>query len=381
MIGYEDHLEIICQNIQQQQLQFLSQKSPSIYEGCQTRMAAYATQGYVAWQRILTSTSISQTKIEACLMLARQEVQFSFLQDISTLIELSTARSIALESSLFGTSSEAVTELTILLDLLTTLLDGLMDEAPIFLIPEQDLLFDILVQQDWAKTGILPVYVPREDRHPIVALLYDVLLEIIRRIVQCEPWQTDAVLREHCSSATRAAFSAEYESVHHTLDKIPSTNLSTYQHALQARAINWVRIIALAPLCMHGRPTALVLDGYDQFIQQLGLYSVWLDDMADIVPDLKQNRWSNVLLDLYTYLPEPAQRLPTDLQPALISALALDSVTDRLIETGGKLYDQLICSLDQLPSDSSALILVFADLAQSFLDKHRNTVPLRITDQ
>lgn len=368
MISYADPLEILCQDLQRRQLHALQQRVPSAYEGHQTRMASYTAQGLVTLRRIMTSTSIDQSKFEDCLALAKQDAQFAFLHDISTAAILSTARTRALERGIFGTSSDAVAELALLLSLFTNLLDGLVDEAPIFLIPDRELLYDIMVQQDWAETCTPPSYAPRQDRHPVVTLLYEVMFEIIRRIVQCKPWRDDSLLRERIASATRGAFVAESESVRCLLNETPPTDFDIYRRALQAKSVKWARVITLAPLCVRGWPTTLDADRYYQFIQQLGIYGGWIDDIADLALDLRQSRWSNVLLDLYTYLPWPPQRLHTDLRSTLLRALTFDYVTDRLVEMGGKLYDQLMWSLDQLSINSSDLILLFADLAQSWLD-------------
>lgn len=88
-------------------------------------MADYTTDSVGSMHRMLDASAIGGGRIEACLNRMAEDPRFRFLLSIPSVSVLTVARSRALERVLYGTTTDAVAELGLLLSLFTILLDGL----------------------------------------------------------------------------------------------------------------------------------------------------------------------------------------------------------------------------------------------------------------
>jgi hypothetical protein len=278
---------------------------------------------------------------------------------------LAAARGKALEEAIFGSGSEAVEELALLMSVFTNLLDGLVDEAPEYLAPDLAALIEIMGHREWARTGEPPV-VEIKQRHPVVALLLDVAVEIIRRVVTAVPWQTDPALRVRFAAAAGEAFTAESASAECALVG-PPADPAGYRTALRAKSVAWAWVTALAPLCTRGWPASLDPSAYRHFVTTLGVYGGWVDDIADIDRDLRAQRWSNVLLDVANWL-GPRLSATHDLRSSLLYALGDSALTRSLATTGTSLYQGVRQSAAAAGLDLVPLQPVLSDLTQEWLE-------------
>jgi hypothetical protein len=360
-----DPLEVLCSDLRAQQLRVLRARAPEAHDGHAARMAAYTGDGVGSMHRVLEASGIGAERIEACLLRVAEDRRFTFLDVIPSVSILTVARSRALEQGLFGTTTDEAAELSLLLSLFTILLDGLADEAPEALAADAPALAGVMLGQEWAATGVPPTFPPRPDRHPAAALLCDVTIEIIRRAVASDGWRAEPQVRWRFAAAARAAYLAEVESVPLTMNGSPPPERAVLADAVRAKSVHWAVVTALAPLCVRGRPPGLDLDAYERFARALGAFGGWIDDVADVLPDLRDGRWSNVLLDLAGGGPSwPG----ADLRTAIVYRLVDEAAAARLVATGARLYDDALGQLRTIPLDSGPLATVLADITECALE-------------
>jgi hypothetical protein len=364
VLSGSDPLGVMTRALRQEQLAALKKEAGWDSGGYTERMAGYASSGLAAMQRIVASSSIEEGRLEACLALADADPNLAFLANVPGAALLAAARGKALEQAIFGSGSEAVEELALLMSVFTNLLDGLVDEAPDYLAPDLAALFEIMDRREWARTGQRPVLEVKQ-RHPVVALLLDVAVEIICRVVTAVPWQADPDLRVRFSAAAGEAFSAESASSDCALVG-PPADPAGYRAALRAKSVAWAWVTALVPLCTRGWPASLDPSTYRHFVATLGVYGGWVDDIADLDRDLRARRWSNVLLGVAEWLGPRASK--TDLRSSLLYALGDGGLTRSLVRTGTSLYQGVRASAAAAGLDLAPLQPVLCDLTQEWLE-------------
>jgi hypothetical protein len=364
-LATSDPLGVLCDDVRARQLQVLRARAPEAHAGHADRMAAYTSDSVGSMHRVLEASGLGSELIEAPLVLAAHDRRFAFLTVIPSVATLTVARSRALEQSLFGAASDATAELGLLLSLFTILLDGLVDEVPDALAPDVPALAAVMLDQAWATTGRPPAFGLRAERHPVAELLCGVTTEIIRRVVQSDGWVSDPELRRRFAAAARAAYLAEARSIPlRTSDGAPK-NRASLAGKVRAKSVHWAVVTALAPLCVRGRPRGLGLDGFERFARALGAFGGWIDDIADVTRDLRDERWSNVLLELADDVsgwPE------ADVRTALAYRLADPSAASYLGAIGGRLYDDTLARLRALPLDPGPVAIVLADIIEAALE-------------
>lgn len=359
-----DPLGIITRSLRQEQLAALEKEAGWDSGEYTERMAAYAGSGLAAMHRIVAAASIENGRLEACLALADADPKLAFLANIPGAALLAAARGKALEQAIFASGSEAVEELALLMSVFTNLLDGLVDEAPEYLAPDLPALVEIMADREWARTGQPPVLEVKR-RHPVVALLLDVAVEIISRVVTAVPWHADADLRVRFSAAAGEAFSAESASADYALVG-PPADPAGYRAALRAKSVAWAWVTALVPLCTRGWPSSLDPSAYRHFVTTLGVFGGWVDDIADLDRDLRAQRWSDVLLDVAEWLGPRASK--TDLRTSLVNALGDGGLRRSLVRTGTSLYQSARESAAAAGLDLAPLQPVLCDLTQEWLE-------------
>lgn len=367
MVSHVDLVDTIYRDLLQRQFLAIKQREPALYEGYHSRLASYMERGLANLHAVLASAGVEESDLNECFERARVDQRFRFLYKLPRSAALGGARGTALEMGLFSSTSNAVGEFVTLLNIFITILDGLLDEAPALLASEHETLYDLLVRQSWSRTRKLPIFEQRDSAHPVVVLMYDVMVECIRIVISSDAWLADPTLREDFSDAVEAAFLAESSSTDYQFVAEGPFNISACRSALIAKSGNAAWVTALAPICVRGWPSELNRSGYREFAKFFGEYVGWIDDICDLLVDLAAGRWSSVILDLYEYVGQPSHRSPPALRFTLTTALAYDQISNRLVETGGQLYDQLIGALEALEIDRASIVPLIADITQSWL--------------
>lgn len=364
-----DPLEVIASDLRERQLAVIRDRARAVYDdGYISRMAESTKNSIGSLHRMLRASGINSDRIEGYLLFIGEDPRFGFLNVIPSVAVLTVARSRALEQGLFGTITDASTEMGLLLSLYTILLDGLMDETPEVIAADSEVLTAVMLGQEWAVTGAPPVFPSRPDRHPLATLLCQVTSEFIRRVVTSDGWRRDLEVRRRFVAASRAAFLAEVESVPLTIVGSPPHERLAISRALRAKSVHCSVVTALAPVCLRGSPSGLDLEAYEAFARAVGAYSGWIDDIADVLLDLRQGRWSNVLLHVL----EATPRSPgTDLRTAMAYRVTDERLAERLAATGAALYENVLTHLELLPLSPEPLLAVLADITRSALESER----------
>lgn len=366
MLSPPDPLATLHQNLVRDQLEVLVQQCPALFEGFEQRLRQYRTRGAENYRAAIQHAGVTEPLIQECYGCARHDERLRFLHNLPRSAALGSARGRGLEMGLYECSTPELERLVTLLNLLITVLDGLLDEAPDLLTEEDKaLLHRLMIQQPWAATGSLPE-ASTGRTHPVVRLLFTLLIACIREILRGEGWQNSKELRRRFSDAARAAALTEAASTRHTLD-IPPGPIDHTQHTLYKKSRDAAWVTALAPLCVNGLPPSLNLQKYQTFSYAFGDYIGWIDDVCDLKKDISSGVWSCVSIEIYEALNRPCYSSTEEIKYYLQSALSLRRIVKHLTSQGLSFFRRVPASLKKVDADSEAVLPMIADLTQSWL--------------
>lgn len=362
-----DVYEVIHRELVQQQFDAIRNKTPHLYEGFEQRITSHLEKGLSSLRAVLRSSGVGDFEFERYMNCVQIDERLHFLYDLPYSATFGRLTGEAMESSLFNMTTARTSEITTLLNLFIRLLDSLVDEAPELYIPERDFILRILQDGNWQDSSAASGLRKFGEKHPIVELTYKVLFEWLRRIRESEAWQSDSSIRYIFSHAVKEAISAELNSLKEQSIRIEQIDIEYYRNALKNKSEYAIWVTALAPICMNGWPNGLDHELYRRSAHLLGQYIGWIDDVRDIMEDIAASRWSNVLLATYERIGCPSCNSVDTLKYLLLSALANDHLVSKIVHIGTNYYDETIQCLESIGVDHSPLLLLMADLTQSWL--------------
>ena len=352
-----DHAALV-----RQQLHTISDRARTSRDGAEERAIRRRALGEATMRALLTSAGLSRGDIASLSDLADTEARFDFLRWLPHAASVGGAAGDASEMSLFGTRSGQARELAALVQMFTLALDGLIDDAPeIFPRDERRFLIDFL-QRGFDPTLPAPEPVEADGWHPVVAMVHRIALEWIRRTRASSGW-SDTAVAEEMQAAVRAALLAEYGSALTSLEATsPLSNVERLREDLRAKSVNAVLVSCLVPVCVHGWPPNFDRDACRRLARCMGTYVGWIDDIEDVLTDLGEGRWSEVLLDMYVYAGSPPVAHGDTLVDILVEALADEQIRHRLVNNGVRHHDNLSAALADAVSDSEPLMQLIEDV-------------------
>lgn len=290
-----DPLQSIVRGLRIDQLDALIAESGGSFSGREARMAAATTTGLDLLAGLRRDDPMAARLMDVVGALPGDDTRMTFLDAIPDGPVLSMMRALALEATIFGDASRDVAELSLLMGTFTLLLDGLLDEAPGELAPLAPWLDGIMRGQAWADAPLAPppVEVTR-TLHPVASLLVTITTVIIGRVTSHAGWG-DPVVRAEFRAASRAAYEAELASVDLSLGREPSPSI---HDRVVEKSTTCIWAGALLPCCVHGWPSGLDPRAFERMARAVGRLGGWVDDVVDVLEDVRGDRWSAVLLEM-----------------------------------------------------------------------------------
>jgi hypothetical protein len=305
-----------------------------------------------------------QVTVEACLEAAESDERLAFVNNLPASAAFGGALGSALEGALYGSTSAEVRQLTALLNIFVTLLDGLVDEAPELL--ERDVeLFNLLHQPELAYVN------DRLDAssgdHPVTDLLRSVLRSWVSRSQEGQGWIGNRAVRAAYGDAVVAALNAEFRSQREQLISSVPVEIDAMRALLGNKATTAIWVIALAPMTLRGFPSSLDQRSYSAAMKSCGAYFGWIDDVRDVRRDLNARRWNHVLLDIWDRVGRPPVDA-VDFQWTLLAALAFDDNAAHVLISGERMLRRALENLERLHAKDSELRTLIADASREWLE-------------
>jgi hypothetical protein len=271
-----------------------------------------------------------------------------------------------MEACLTGLVSPASSELTTLINLFITVLDGLIDEVPELFEPEKERIAELLDSSSPLWRHEIMISDRLLTHHPVVDVVYGLLLDGARRLRASSYLKADSNLRMTFLRAVEQAITAEYASR-------PIQTIGEWVEPERRRAViegkseDAVWVTALVPICMNGWPNWLAQTRYESIARAIGRYFGWLDDLSDLFIDLANGRWNSVLIQIFREIQVPPTATPGEWQLAAATAISFESISSYLLDTGTVLYEDVVRKLDGLGRDCQAVFHLLADATASWL--------------
>jgi hypothetical protein len=358
-----DPLETLVLDLRRRQLVALRGELGSATTGHDRRVADAMIFGVGIVNDLAVDATWLQSLINNLITIAEQDERFAFLGQIPEAPVLAMMRALALEQTVFGDQSRPVAELSLLMGLFTVVLDGLLDEAPTELMPAREWLDAVMNPAAWGTLEALP---PMGASHPVTQTLEWLTRELIQRLTSQPGWRQDESVRREFATATSIAYASEVESVH---IRITDASLSTEEarRRVLAKSTNPIWAGALIPFCVHGWPAGIEPEVFGELARSIGAFGGWLDDVVDVLSDLRADRWSSVLLELQ----ESAQTLPArndDPRGRLLDLLKVSFVAGRLSAVGVERLRTVRSGLAKNGLAEEALLPALADVTEALLN-------------
>lgn len=258
--------------------------------------------------RLLAAAGVTRAEREECRSVGSEGPRFAFLQELSASAAMAVAMGEAAEHSLFGRKTPQVPRIVTPLQVFVRLLDGWIDEAPHLMAREKEYLLQ-LMQSAWTLPRASAVPDGWSDRHVALVLLRKIALEWTRRVRQAPAWRSEPSIRSMFSAAVVDAVIAEYQSIACVIGA-GASSANTIRQSIRAKSTNAVWVVALIPVVVHGWPEGLNPQLYRKCTDLFGVYVAWVDDIYDLLDDLKQRKWSDTLLKLLELAGCPTTLLP-----------------------------------------------------------------------
>jgi hypothetical protein len=300
-------------------------------------------QDAVDLSALLSETGVSEAEWAECEALAESDDRFAFLGGLAHSTAIAVEAANALEISLCGHAEKLGPRIVAPLQAFIRVLDGLVDDVPeIFSSQKENILS--LVQFGLSETNIRNVRKEDECNHIVIDLLYKIALTWTG-VVRSTPGFSDPSIRAIFLQAVDKAMRAEYFNANCIIDGYPS-NVEALRDSVRAKSANVAWVIALIPIMVRGWPLDLDRNKYHHVAKLFGTYVGWVDDICDVLEDLDQDRWSDVLLELYSFSCKSTMVSPAVTKYELSKLLKNDDCRAHLVEIGvahqAAFFDMLI---------------------------------------
>jgi hypothetical protein len=360
-----DLLDVLGKDLRCRQLNALRDEMPEAFEGHDQRMSKATVAGVRMVHELAGHSASLQALMGELVTIAERDPRFAFLDAIPEGPILSMTRALALERSVFGVETRDVAELSLLMGLFTVILDGLLDEAPAELQPSRAWLDSVMEPTRWAGSRALPELASGD--HPVIRALGWTTREVIHHLVVSEGWLHDGKVREQFSLATRAAYSSEIDSADCRITGKVAT-IADSRRRILAKSTNPIWAGSLIPFCVHGFPERIDPETFADVAKAIGAFGGWLDDVVDIAVDLRADRWSMVLLELYDIAQSlPGVRCLEDPRPAILSVLSVPFIAGQIASFGISRLETIRSGLRTMGIAEADMLPAIADVAQACL--------------
>ena len=373
-----DQIGVLSRKLRRTYLETEVQSGLTHPEGFTDRQSKYYEEGLFYLNRMIERKVLTMD-LNDISNLASSDQLFNPINKITQACFFATARAKAIERSLYGTVTDDVVELAMLLSIFTNLLDEILDESPQVL-THGDMTFikEVMTAQAWSETHRLPVIPIDPDRNSFATLLLEVMASIIRIVVSQPVWKSDPVLKSQFLNATAAAFAAEQESTKHLdLARIPS-DIRQAEKELQLKSVNWAWAVSLAPACINGWPPDVSEDDFYLFTESLGTFGGWIDDLSDICLDYASNKWSNVFLEIHkllSFLPSTTTDFPATLRNCLVD----QGVVRHLTQIGINYHLDLLNKVGRISIDPEPIKRIISDTVLLYISHSHNSPAALVT--
>lgn len=363
MTGTVDPLGSAVTDLRLRLLAALQREAPEAFVGQPERAAAATLRGLGVIDRLAEEQPQLRELVHQVAALREREPRLAFLAAIPDAPILSMQRALSLERAVTGTASDDVAELALLIGLFTVLLDGLLDEVPDLLRSTRPWLDQVM-----SLKGDSTALATWDDAaaHPVTRVLRWAASEAICRL-RAHPGWRDPTAREQFSLATAAAYQSELRSAACRISD-RTTALALQRQRIVEKSTTCIWAGALIPFVVHGWPPGLLPSRFADLAYDIGGYGGWLDDTIDVLEDLRADRWSSVLLDLYDRLATlGAAGEKADRRDLLAQALRSPLLTARLTPAGVERFRAVRKNLAAVGLAESDVLPALADVAVACL--------------
>ncbi|HWV24943.1 MAG TPA: hypothetical protein VNZ58_12200 [Thermomicrobiales bacterium] len=354
-------LDLTVRDIRLRQWEILQAALPvEPHDSHNTRMSAAMTRGLAIVHDMSATQPHLRDLMIQIMTLAERDPRLAFLQAIPNGPILAMMRATTLERAAFGTETNEVAEMALLIGLFTVLLDGLLDEAPELLAPARSWLDRLMTLE--RPPGDIP-----SGLHPVTEVLAWAGAESVGRLSSLDGWQ-DPVVREEFTRATLAAYQTELTSL---TCRITDTRVSQREQRTRivAKSSACIWAGALIPTVIHGWPADIDPRAFETLARAIGEFGGWVDDIVDLADDLRADRWSMPLLEIHAIISLLDTRLSDGLdpRPELANALQHPFIAGKLPALGVNRLDRVRDALARIRIPEDSILPVLGDVAWACL--------------
>lgn len=355
-----DTLGLVVHDLRLRQLDVLLAEMPEAFADHEIRMSAAMTNGLAIVHDLAESQPQLRDLMTQIVVLADQDPRLSFLQAIPEGPILAMMRATALERALFDTETREVAELALLIGIFTVMLDGMLDEVPEMSRPIKPWL-------DRTMSLDLEHLEPPAGLHPVAAALVWSVSTATGRFSRLSGWQ-DPLSRREFTRATAAAYATELESVSCRITD--RAVLPAHQRSrIVSKSSTCIWAGALIPTLVHGWPSNLDPRRFESLAKAIGEFGGWIDDIVDLDVDLKADRWSMPLLEIFDMVALFDVRAldARDRRMVLAEGLQHPFIAGRLPGLGRDRLNRVRDALDELGIPEGFILPTMADVARACL--------------
>jgi hypothetical protein len=335
----------------------LTARYPMDFEASRTRIGGYIEDGLARLLALSAQSELSLSKIEACQAIAATNRRFQFIYGLPNSAGFGAAIGATIEPALFGETRPIVSEITALLNIFMTLLDGLLDEAPEVIAPEFDKLVELVAR---GSAGEHVGAIETTGDHPFVALCFAVARLWVRKVGEVAA--LDPRWRERFRHAVARSMVAEREASRSRFEN----GLPEGPDALldRTRWPHWCQAL----VCEAGRrwPARFDRENFRKLIFQIGDYAAYLDDVCDYYIDCRAGQWNSVNLEVFRQSAVPATT-PDSIRIHLLLDLADDEKMGRVVDAGVEGRASIERLIAELGAEPTLLNPLVADLTYAYL--------------
>jgi hypothetical protein len=356
----QDNLELIVHDLRVHQLDALIGTRPDAFTHYFERMSRATTEGLAIVNEMAIHRPELRTLMSQIVSLAETDRRLGFLDGIPEGPLLAVMRARALERAIFDIETEEVARIALLIGIFTVLLDGVIDEAP-------EIFATIQPWLDQTMNLASPPPEPPANLHPVAQAIVWSATSAISGLAKTTGWR-DPTARAEFVRATKAAYQTELVSTTCLIsDRSVPPGEMRKRIADKSTACIWAG--ALIPMVVHGWPEGIDPAGFEELARTVGAFSGWIDDIVDLGIDLRADRWSMPLLEIYD--------LVTEFDPGVVQRSSPGSIVyDGLLHPWigkrlpglGVLRWQAVCgAMEALGMTDDVIVPVMADVARAAL--------------
>lgn len=352
-----DTLDFAVHDIRRRQLDVLMANLPAAFNDHQARMSAAMSSGLLIVNDLAEEEPNLRELMTRIAVLAEHDPRLVFLQAIPEAPVLSMMRASALEREIFDKETRDVAELALLIGLYTVLLDGLLDEAPELLRPIKPWLDNLMTLE-------LVAGPPPSTSHPVTDALVWAGARAVSRLPGLPGW-ADETTRNEFRRATRAAYDSELASVSCRISD-GNTSIRDHTGTVLEKSTSCIWAGALLPFVVHGWPASIHPHAFESLAKSIGAFGGWIDDIVDLSVDLRADRWSMPLLEIYNLTSLLDARLDNggDVRQVLAESLQHSLIAGRLPALGLSRIDRVRDCLTANGIPEARILPVLGDVAR-----------------